>query len=143
MGDERGALDLQGVEDPRNVPGLSFLVVAAGRLGGEAHAAEVRDDHGLVASQILCKRHPHVAGLAIAVQQQNCWSRASDAHMQLRSVCCDVMGAEGIGEGEFILSVLRVHSRHVYVKIVCSVQRLLVHLSTIIEALHRNPDCDA
>jgi hypothetical protein len=36
------AVDLQGVEDSRDVPGLGFLVVAAGGLGGEADTAEVR-----------------------------------------------------------------------------------------------------
>ena len=68
VGDERGPFDLQHVEDASNVPALRFLIVAAGGLGRQTHATEVRDDDRAVTRQVLCKRHPHVARLAIAVQ---------------------------------------------------------------------------
>jgi hypothetical protein len=39
------------------------------RASGEPHTAEIGDDHPVIADQVFCKRHPHVAGLAVAVQQ--------------------------------------------------------------------------
>jgi len=67
VSDEGGSLHLERIEDTCNVAGLRFFVVATGRLGGEPHAAQVGNDHGVIARQVVGKRHPHVAGLAIAV----------------------------------------------------------------------------
>jgi hypothetical protein len=101
MGDERDPLDPQHVQHAGDVPALRFLVVTAGGLGRQTHTAEIRDDDRPVTRQVLCKRHPHVARLAIAMQQHNCWSRASNAYMQFCSIRCDVLSTEALGEGEF------------------------------------------
>ena len=76
-----GAVDLQRIEHAGDVAGLGLLVEAAGGLGGEAHAAQVRHDHGVVARQVGRQRRPHVAGLAIAVQQDYRRPGAAEAHM--------------------------------------------------------------
>ena len=100
MGDEGGSLDLERIENACNVAALRFLVVAAGRLGGEPHAAQVGNDHRVIARQVFGKRHPHVAGLAIAVQQNDRGSRAADAHIELSAVRRDLPRAERLGVSE-------------------------------------------
>ena len=50
---------------------LVLLVEAAGGIARQAHAAQVRHDHRVVARQVGRQRRPHVAGLAIAVQQHD------------------------------------------------------------------------
>jgi hypothetical protein len=100
VGDESRALDFEGIEDAGNVAALRFLVVAAGRLGREPHSAQVGNNHRVVGRQVLGKRHPHVAGLAISVQQHHCWTRAADTHIKLRPIRRDVSRAERLGVGE-------------------------------------------
>jgi hypothetical protein len=109
MGDERGPLDLQHVEDARDVAALRFLVVAAGGLGGQTQAAEIRNNDRAVTHKLLCKRHPHVARLAIAMQKYDCRSRAPNADMQLCSVREDVLSMEALGENETSMSSLGSH----------------------------------
>ena len=46
VGDEIGAVDLERIEHAGDVAGLRLLVVAAGGLRGEAHAAQVGHDDG-------------------------------------------------------------------------------------------------
>jgi hypothetical protein len=46
---------------------------------GKAHAAKIRYDDGAAVREILRKRNPHIAGLAVAVQQNDGRSRTSDA----------------------------------------------------------------
>jgi hypothetical protein len=81
---ERSALDFENIEDACNVAALRFLVVAAGRLGREPHSAQVGNDHRVIGRQIFGKRHPHITGLAISVQQHYRWTRAADTHIKLR-----------------------------------------------------------
>jgi hypothetical protein len=88
VSDECCALDLERIEDARDVAALRFLVVAAGGLGREAHTAQIGNDHRAIAHQIVGQRHPHVAGLAIAVQRHDCRSRATDAHMMPLAAIC-------------------------------------------------------
>ena len=88
--DEIGPVDLQRVEHARHVAGLRLLVEAAGRLGGEAHAAQVRHDDGVVARKIGGHRRPHVARLAIAVQQHDGRALPAEAHMDRGAVGCDL-----------------------------------------------------
>ena len=45
--DDEGAVEAESRDSGANVSGLSFLVVAAGRAGGTADAAEVGDDDGV------------------------------------------------------------------------------------------------
>ena len=59
------------VEHAGDVAGLRLLVEAAGGLGRQTQAAQVRHDHGVVAREIDGHRRPHVAGLAVAVQQHD------------------------------------------------------------------------
>ena len=87
------------VEHARDVAGLRLLVVAAGRLGGEAHAAQVGHDHRVVAREIAGQRRPHVAGLAIAVQQHDRRAVAADADMDGRAVGRDFLGPECLRNG--------------------------------------------
>ena len=76
---------------------LSFLVIAAGRLGRESHAAQIGNDHRVIAYQIVGKRHPHVAGLAISMQQHDPGSRAALAHTEFRRVRRQLPCAERLG----------------------------------------------
>ena len=100
VGDECYALDLERIENAGDVVALRFLVVAAGRLGREAHAAQIGNYHRAIALQVVGQRHPHVAGLAIAVQQHDRGSRATDAHMKLRTVRRDLPRVERLGVGK-------------------------------------------
>ncbi|MCY1170511.1 hypothetical protein D9M73_105860 [compost metagenome] len=65
---------------------------------GQAHAAQVGHDHRVIAGEIGGERHPHVAGVAIAVQQHDRRSRTTNADMQGGAVGRDVLLAEGCGE---------------------------------------------
>jgi hypothetical protein len=48
---ERGLFDLQLVQHLRDIAGLSFLVVAAFRVGRETHATQIGNDHSMVFHQ--------------------------------------------------------------------------------------------
>ena len=92
--DEIGAIDLERVENARHVAGLGLLVVSRGRFGGQAEAAQVRHHDGMVAREILGHRRPHVAGLAIAVQQDDRRTLAADANMDRGAVGLDLLRLE-------------------------------------------------
>src|SRR5947208_2017420 len=109
MSSEGGAINLRLIENSRYVLAWRFLVVAARWPNGEPHTAEIRDDHPVIADQVFCKRHPHVAGLAVAVQQHDCRPQPPDAYMQLSAVRCDVLSTEALGEREFSVSSLGCH----------------------------------
>jgi hypothetical protein len=94
-----GAINVQRVEQARHVLGLDALLVAARPDGGEAHAAQVGHDDRVVAGQIFGQRAPHVAGLAIAVQQQHGRAGAAGADMQRDAVGRDLPRLEAGGEG--------------------------------------------
>ena len=94
VGDEVGPVDRERIEDARDVPPLGLLVVAALGPGREAHAAQVGCDHGVIWGELGCERRPHVAGLAIAVQQQDRRPLAADAHVEGRAVGRDLLGPE-------------------------------------------------
>jgi hypothetical protein len=84
---------------------MRFLVVAAGRRGGKPRAAQVGSDHRAIAR----KRRPHVAGLAMAVQQG---SSAADAHIELSAVRCDLPRAECLGVSEGVCTRSLFHLPH-------------------------------
>jgi hypothetical protein len=69
--DDVGLSHVQRFHDGLDIRGLGLLVEAAGRLRRQAEAAQVRNDHGVIACQVDGKRSPHVAGFAIAVQQND------------------------------------------------------------------------
>jgi hypothetical protein len=98
VGDQLGLLDLQRVHDGGDVLALVLLVVAAFRVGREAHAAQVGDDDGVILGQDLGDRRPHVAGVGEAVQQHHRRAGPADADVQGRAVDGDVAGLEAGGE---------------------------------------------
>ena len=112
VGDEGGSLDLERIENACNVAGLRFLVVAAGRLGGEPHAAQVGNDHRVIARQVFGKRNPHVASLAIAVPKNDPGSPAADAHIELSAVRRDLPRAERLGVSEGVCTRSPFHLPH-------------------------------
>jgi hypothetical protein len=100
VGDQVGLGDLQGVEHARHVLPLRLLVVAAGSgLGRQAKTPQVGHDHGMVLGELDGQRLPHVARLAIAVQQHDGRSLAADPDVDRRAVGGDLLGLEIGGEG--------------------------------------------
>ena len=82
VGDQRRPRDAERIEQPGHVLPLGLLVVAALGPPGVAHAAQVGDDDAVRRGQFRRERRPHVAGLAIAVQQQHGGPVAAGPHMQ-------------------------------------------------------------
>ena len=78
MRHEVRALDPERVEQAGNVLTLCLLVVAAFRTSGEPHPTQIGGDNRLVMGELRCERRPHVAGLTISVEQDDCWSLAAD-----------------------------------------------------------------
>jgi len=66
----------------RDIGGLGFLVIAAGRMRGEAHAAQVRNDNRMIADKNGGQRRPHIAGVAETVQHDHRRTLPADANMQ-------------------------------------------------------------
>ncbi len=71
MGDERDVLDADAVQNPDEIASLLDLAVATLRMGRQTHAAQVRDDHGVVLHQRFGEWHPHVTGIAKTMQQDH------------------------------------------------------------------------
>src|SRR5262249_43852835 len=92
--DKIDLIDLERIEHAGNVFRLGLFVITAGRPRRQSKSSEVRHDHGVIAYQLRGKRRPHVAGLAIAVQQDDRGARAADAHIDLRSIGEDVHSSE-------------------------------------------------
>jgi hypothetical protein len=69
--DQRRSLDFQPVEHLRDILGLGFLVVTAGRMRRQAHAAQIGHDNGVILAQSGRDWSPHIAGVAEAVQQHH------------------------------------------------------------------------
>src|SRR5471032_2561127 len=81
VADHVRVLDAQLGQHGADVAGLGFLVVAAGRMRGQAHAAQVGYHDRVVARQFGRHRRPHVAGVAEAVYQHDGRAAAADAHV--------------------------------------------------------------
>src|SRR4029077_21248102 len=92
--DEVGLVDLQCVEHAGNIFGLRLLVVSAWRPRGEAHSTKVRNDDGVIADQLGGERCPHVASLAVAMQQYDCGAFAADADVNLGAVRGDRLSSK-------------------------------------------------
>jgi hypothetical protein len=59
-----------------------------------------RRDDRVIAHQFRCERRPHVAGIAIAVQQHDRRARAADPDMNRGAVRADFFGTKSRGVGE-------------------------------------------
>jgi hypothetical protein len=86
VGDKIDLADFQCVQDSVNVLALSLFVVPTGRPLGKAHAAKIRHDYGVIAHELCGQWRPHVAGLAVAVQQHHSRACAADPHVKLGAV---------------------------------------------------------
>ncbi len=94
MADHVGALDVQRVHHPGDVFGLVLFGEAIRGDSGKPHAAQVRRDHRVVAHEIGRQRRPHVAGVAIAMDQHHGRACAANADMQDGPVGRDVLSVE-------------------------------------------------
>ncbi len=94
VGDHVDLAHVQGVQHAGDVLALGLLVIARGRVGREAHAAQVGDHHGVGPGQLDRQGLPHVAGFAVAVQQHHGRTVAADADEQPGPVGGDHPGLE-------------------------------------------------
>jgi hypothetical protein len=67
VGHKIGLLYPEGIHNAGDINGLIFLGVAAIRVRGQPHAAQVRHDDGVIPDQLCRQRRPHVAGIPEAV----------------------------------------------------------------------------
>ena len=56
-----------------------------------AHPTKIRHDHRVIAFKPFRERHPHVASLAIAMEQDYGRSFPADAHVNRRTICGDTL----------------------------------------------------
>ena len=94
MCDEVGFVDLQCIEYDGNIFGLGLLVVPTGWLRGEAHSAKVRNDDCVVMHQPSSECCPHITGLAITMEQNDCWAIAPCTDINLRAIRGDRLDLE-------------------------------------------------
>ncbi len=97
-----GARCPQRIHHADDVRRLVGLLESGFRNGRKAEAAQIGDDHRVMLRKIGGKRHPHVAGVAIAVQQNDRWPSAADSDMEGGAVGCDLLSAEAGREVEAI-----------------------------------------
>ena len=93
-------VDSQRVQHARDVACLGLLVVAAGRARRKAEPAQVGNDDPVVPGQFGRERSPHVARLAVAVQQHDGRPMAADAHMERGAVGGDLLDGEVARKGD-------------------------------------------
>jgi hypothetical protein len=94
MRHEVRALDPECVEQAGNILTLCLLVVSSSRAAREPHPAQIGGDNSMVMGELRCERHPHIAGLTIPVEQDNCWSLAAHPYRQSRAVRIDVLNSK-------------------------------------------------
>jgi len=101
VADYIGLANVQRVEHTSDVFGLVLFGEAVGCGCGQAHAPQVRRDDRVIAHQFRRERRPHVARIAIAVQQHDRRAGAADPDMDRRAVGADFFGTKsrGVGEG--------------------------------------------
>jgi hypothetical protein len=92
VGHEVGALDLELIENTGHIERLRLLVETAGRLGRQAQSAQIGDQDGMIAREVGGHRRPHVAGLAITVQQNDGRPRSARAHVDRGAIGRHVAG---------------------------------------------------
>ncbi len=85
-----GALDVELVENSGDIGRLVPFVVPALRMRREAHAAQVGNDDGMIPNEIARQRRPHVAGVAEAVQHDDCRPLAANPNVQRRVARCNL-----------------------------------------------------
>jgi hypothetical protein len=98
VGDEVGLVDPQRVQDAGDVVSLRLLVVAVGGTRRARHPAQVGSDNGVATGEVRRQRSPHVARLAIAVQEDHRGALAADPDMDDRALRLDLPGAEVRGK---------------------------------------------
>jgi hypothetical protein len=94
VGDKVDLVDAQRIEHARHVDALCLLVKASRGLGGQPHAAQIGHHDGVVARKIDRHGRPHIARLAIAMQQQHRGPGSSRSHVDRGAVGRDLLGAE-------------------------------------------------
>jgi len=67
VGHEIDFVDLELVEDKRDVAALRFLVIAGFGVRREPHSAQIRHYDSVIADELRRKRCPHVSGVAESV----------------------------------------------------------------------------
>src|SRR5258708_8935962 len=82
------------IHDTGDIDSLVLLRIARIRMGGQAHAAEIRHDDRVVLDEHLRQRRPHVARVAEAVQQDDRRPLPSDANMKTGAVGLHHLRAE-------------------------------------------------
>src|SRR5205823_1923052 len=99
MRDNNGTVEAESRDNGTNVGGLSLLVIAAGRAGRTADAAEVGDDDGIVFDEFGGQGRPGVAGLGVAVNEDDDGTSPSGADEDVGACgTMDDLGFEGGGE---------------------------------------------
>ena len=98
VGDEVHPFNSERIENASDILALRLLVVSTGGTNGEPHAAQVGGDNRVVVGKLRRQGCPHVAGLAIAVQQDDRRSLAADPHIQGRAIRLNVLGPEPSGK---------------------------------------------
>ena len=81
MSNESGVLDAKPIQDRRKIAGLSDLFVATFGMRRQTHAAQIRNNDGMILGEARCQRDPHVAGVTEAVQQDDRRAIAADTHI--------------------------------------------------------------
>ena len=98
MRDEISLFDPERVEQAGNILTLCLLVVSTLGASGEPHPAQVGSDNRMVVGKLRREWCPHVAGLAITVEQDGRRSLTTDPHMQRRAIRPNVLGLEPVWE---------------------------------------------
>jgi hypothetical protein len=99
VGDKGKVPEPELIEDGGEVPRLRHLFVAGFGMGRQAHAAQVGNDDGVIADQRVRERHPHVAGVAEAVEKQDGRSFAANADVLAAARHRHLPCVEGAGPG--------------------------------------------
>jgi hypothetical protein len=86
-------VDLELVEDKRDVGALRFLIIAGTRMRREPHSAQIRHHDGVIAHELRRERGPHVSGVAEAVQHDDARASAANPDMNRCAVGLDVLTA--------------------------------------------------
>jgi hypothetical protein len=77
---------------------LAFLVVAAVEMRRQPHAAQIRHDYSVVASQKGGKGGPHVAGIAKPMDHDDCRPFATHPYVDRNAVRGDILRFEAGGK---------------------------------------------
>jgi len=71
-----------------------LVITAVVGMRRETHAAQIRDDDGVILCHCLGERRHHVAGIAKAVQHHDRRALTPDADVDCRTIGFDLLGAK-------------------------------------------------